>query len=169
MLKRNVFITSDTHFGHRNICVFLKADGSKLRPWDDVEKMNEEMILRWNNTVGPNDRVFHLGDFVINRKYLPIANRLNGEKILIMGNHDNFKTEELTPYFKELHAYREWSGLIFSHIPVHESNKYRWQGNVHGHLHDKVLPDPWYMNVSAERTNFTPIPIETVLENFKLK
>ena len=82
-----VFLVSDTHFGHAGVCRFLREDGTKLRPWDDPNEMDEEMVKRWNETVRPNDKVYHLGDVVINRKALKTLERLNGDKILIKGNH----------------------------------------------------------------------------------
>ena len=78
-----VFLTSDTHFGHMGVCKFMGPDGvNKLRPWDSAEEMDEEMVKRWNETVRPNDKVYHLGDVVINRKALKILHRLNGDKVL---------------------------------------------------------------------------------------
>jgi calcineurin-like phosphoesterase family protein len=71
-----VFLVSDTHFGHAGVCRFLRDDGTKLRPWDNPEEMDEEMVKRWNETVRPNDKVYHLGDVVINRKSLQILERL---------------------------------------------------------------------------------------------
>ena len=54
-----VFFTSDTHFYHGNIIRFCN------RPFEDVEMMNETIISNWNNTVGLDDTVFHLGDFCL--------------------------------------------------------------------------------------------------------
>jgi len=83
------FLTSDTHFGHAGVCRFLRNDGvTKLRPWDSPEEMDEEMVKRWNERVRPNDKVYHLGDVVINRRALDIMSRLNGDKVLIRGNHE---------------------------------------------------------------------------------
>ena len=76
-----VFLTSDTHFGHTGVCHFTNSDGSKMRPWTDPDEMDEEMVKRWNETVRPNDKVYHLGDVVINRKALKIMSRLNGDKV----------------------------------------------------------------------------------------
>jgi len=45
-----VFLTSDTHFGHAGVCRFLREDGTKLRPWDNPDEMDEEMVKRWNET-----------------------------------------------------------------------------------------------------------------------
>jgi calcineurin-like phosphoesterase family protein len=96
----SVFLTSDTHFGHLGVCKFTGPDGvTKLRPWDTPEEMDEEMVRRWNETVRPNDKVYHLGDVVINRKALKTLSRLNGDKVLIKGNHDIFKLDEYPEYF----------------------------------------------------------------------
>jgi calcineurin-like phosphoesterase family protein len=48
-----------------------------MRPWIDPDEMDEEMVKRWNETVRPNDKVYHLGDVVINRKALKIMSRLS--------------------------------------------------------------------------------------------
>ena len=76
----NIFLVSDTHFGHKGVTQFLKEDGTKLRPWDSVEEMDEAMVKLWNETVKPTDKVYHLGDVVINRRALGILSRLNGDK-----------------------------------------------------------------------------------------
>ena len=79
-----VFFTSDTHFYHGNIIRFCN------RPFKDVEMMNETIISNWNNTVGQDDIVFHLGDFCLggSAEWTKILDRLNGKIYLIMGNHD---------------------------------------------------------------------------------
>ena len=118
-----VFLTSDTHFGHTGVCRFTRNDGvTKLRPWTDPDEMDEEMVKRWNETVRPNDKVYHLGDVVINRKALKIMSRLNGDKVLIRGNHDIFRDDEYRLYFRELRAYHVMNGMILSHIPIHEES-----------------------------------------------
>ncbi len=55
----HTFFTSDTHFNHANIIRFCN------RPFKDVEQMNEVMIANWNNVIGKDDTVFHLGDFCL--------------------------------------------------------------------------------------------------------
>ena len=54
-----VFFTSDTHFNHTNIIRFCN------RPFKDVTHMNETIIANWNSVVGPDDIIFHLGDFCL--------------------------------------------------------------------------------------------------------
>jgi len=164
------FLVSDTHFGHLGVCRFLGPDGvTKLRPWDTPEEMDDEMVRRWNDRVRPNDKVYHLGDVVINRRALPTLARLNGDKVLIKGNHDIFKLEEYTPYFRDIRSYHVMNGLILSHIPVHEESLGRFGTNVHGHLHaNRVMKDgkidPRYWCACVEHTDFTPILFEDALK-----
>jgi calcineurin-like phosphoesterase family protein len=174
------FLVSDTHFGHEKTCtMFKRADGTPLRPFKTVEEMDEEMVRRWNERVGKKDKVYHLGDVVINRKYLEILGRLNGDKVLIRGNHDIFKLEDYTKYFRDVRGYHVMNGMIFSHVPVHPESLGRFGVNVHGHLHyqrvkkivgvDKTGAftysdeiDPRYHCVCVEQTDYTPITLEEV-------
>lgn len=158
----NVFLISDTHFGHAGVCQFLKSDGSKLRPWNTPEEMDEALVENWNKVVKPNDKVYHLGDVLINKRAFPTLARLNGDKVLIKGNHDIFKLSQYQSYFRDIRGYHVMDKAILSHIPVHPSQFSRFRANVHGHLHSNVLDDSRYFNVSVERINFTPIPWETV-------
>jgi calcineurin-like phosphoesterase family protein len=104
--------------------------------------MDETMVRRWNERVRPTDKVYHLGDVVINRKSLQILQRLNGDKVLIKGNHDIFKLEDYTQYFREVRAYHVMNGMILSHVPVHESSLARFGCNIHGHLHYQRVMRP---------------------------
>lgn len=162
-----VFLVSDTHFGHAGICRFLDSQGNPLRPWDSADQMNKDMIQYWNETVGPKDKVYHLGDVVINRRYLSVLKELNGDKVLIKGNHDLFKLKDYLPYFRDIRAYWPMNGFLLSHIPVHPSQFHRWKGNIHGHLHSNELEDNRYMNVCVEKTNYRPILFEHVLALYK--
>lgn len=174
----SVFLTSDTHFGHAGVCRFLRDDGTKLRPWDDPNEMDEEMVKRWNEKVKPNDKVYHLGDVVINRKALNILRRLNGDKVLIKGNHDIFKLEDYTEHFRDIRGYHVMNGMILSHVPVHEESLGRFGVNIHGHLHANRIKyvkhrgatpeiDTRYHCVCVEQTDFAPILFEDVLKRIK--
>jgi calcineurin-like phosphoesterase family protein len=180
----SVFLVSDTHFGHAGVCRFTRNDGvTKLRPWDNADEMDEAMIAAWNERVRPTDKVYHLGDVVINRRSLTTLSRLNGDKVLIRGNHDIFRDDEYRKYFRELRAYHVMNGLILSHIPVHTESLGRFGANIHGHLHaNRVMkprgfnaktgemlysdePDIRYYCVCVEQTpDFAPILFEDVLK-----
>lgn len=175
----NIFLTSDQHFGHSaTVEKFTRSDGTPLRPFSSVEEMNEELIDRWNKVVGPNDVVYNLGDVCMSHRYLHFQDRLNGTKHLIAGNHDPIsgkkaKKFNFNDYFETVGALKELGGMILSHVPVHPQSLDRWDANVHGHLHaNEVMklhngqptthPDPRYLCVSVEHTNFKPISLEDV-------
>jgi len=171
LIMANIFLVSDTHFGHRNIIKFKSKlrEGEDLRPWDDLNHMNEELISNWNETVRPRDIVYHLGDFCMNRSAIPLAGRLNGRKRLVMGNHEHGKAVEYLEHFEDVMGVKRLSGgIILSHIPLHESQKARWPAaNVHGHLHEFKLEDSWYVNVSVEVRDYRPVPLETLKREFR--
>jgi calcineurin-like phosphoesterase family protein len=182
----SVFLVSDTHFGHTGVCRFTRNDGEKLRPWTDPDEMDEAMVKAWNERVKTTDKVYHLGDVVINRKALKILHRLNGDKVLIRGNHDIFRDDEYRMYFRELRAYHVMNGMILSHIPLHSDSLGRFGVNIHGHTHsNRVMKargfdaktgtvlygdeiDPRYHCVCVEQTpDFAPILFEDVLKRIE--
>lgn len=166
-------MVSDTHFGHHGVCKFLKDDGTKLRPWDTIDEMDEAMVQYWNEVVTPNDKVYHLGDYVINRRSLPIASKLNGRKCLIKGNHDVFRLKEYADHFYDIRGYHVLNNMILSHIPVHESQLDRFGVNVHGHLHAKRVLNTFdnidrrYQCVCVEQINFRPVLLDEVMSWIK--
>jgi calcineurin-like phosphoesterase family protein len=86
-----IFFTSDTHFGHGG------ALGLYRRPFPSVAAMNEALVEGWNATVGPDDDIWHLGDFAIKQPAAAVAEwlgRLNGQKHLVAGNNDPPATTE---------------------------------------------------------------------------
>ena len=42
------YAIGDLHLGHENILKFKNYDGSKLRPWTELDKMHEDMVQWWN-------------------------------------------------------------------------------------------------------------------------
>ena len=174
----NIFFISDTHHGHEApYTKFKKADGSPLRPFSCAAEADEKMVENWNARVKPNDKVYHLGDIVMSKKHLPILERLNGEKVLIRGNHDLEKAGVYLKYFKDVRGCHQFDGLLLTHIPVHPDSLARWGFNVHGHTHanrvktytdptgystTESIIDPRYFCVSVEQINYTPISLEEV-------
>jgi calcineurin-like phosphoesterase family protein len=180
------FLISDTHFGHEKTCTtFKREDGSPLRPFASAEEMDEVMVERWNSRVRPGDKVYHLGDVVINRRFLSVLSRLNGDKVLIRGNHDIYKLADYTAYFRDVRGYDVKNGMILSHIPVHVESLARFGTNIHGHLHqNRVMKmrgvdvttgevlynkeiDPRYHCVCVEHTGYAPISLEEVYDRIR--
>lgn len=169
------FLVGDPHFTHRNIIKFTDSDGNRIRPFDSLEEHDETLVENWNKTVKEKDKVYVMGDIVINRKALPIFSRLNGDKVLIKGNHDNHELNAYLPYFRDIRACQVMKGekIILTHIPIHTSQLQRFKCNVHAHLHQNVImnqsgiPDIRYLCVSLEHTNFTPISFNDVKKILK--
>lgn len=87
-----IWFTADTHFGHANIIRHC------ARPFETVEEMDAALIDLWNSRVGPNDEIYHLGDFAFKAdpdRVEKLFRRLRGKKHLIIGNHDGAATLRL--------------------------------------------------------------------------
>ncbi len=190
-----IWLVSDTHFGHESVCTkFKNPDGSPLRPYMNAEEMNEDLIEKWNDCVRPDDRVYHLGDVVMSHRHLPVMDRLNGRKVLIQGNHDPIGGKkgqkfDFGKYFEYVCGMKVLSDFILTHIPVHPDDIGRFGANIHGHLHGNqrmwkrdlgngstwggsdiiTEPDPRYLCVSIEQTDFKPITLEDAAARVKAR
>lgn len=155
----NIFLISDTHFGHSNIIQYCN------RPFSSVEEMDEILIENWNKVVKNDDKVYHLGDvgFKSFSKLADVFSKLNGTKILIKGNHDGFKLSQYAQLFKDIRGSHQLAGYILTHIPIHPDSISRWKGNIHGHVHNKSLQDTRYFNVSVENIEYIPIALDNFL------
>lgn len=153
------YFTSDTHLGHKNIISLCH------RPFVDTDEMDEDIIGNWNSIVRPEDTVFHLGDVAMGSiaESLPKIGRMNGYKILVVGNHDRlFNTYSKTHQAKFAPEYEKvfdevWgenggavrfagTDLNVSHFPYdgdsHDADRFSSSRRVdkgipliHGHTH----------------------------------
>lgn len=138
----NVYVTSDLHFGHKNILKYCPVTRSRFN--NDVDYMNEQMVFEWNSVVQPNDLVYILGDVAFMPAPIAISfmNRLNGRKILIEGNHDNrlLENNQFRDCFIEIHSYlkikHNGHDVIMFHYPIARFDKmYNGSIHLHGHCH----------------------------------
>lgn len=154
-----IYITADQHFFHGNIIKYCN------RPFDSYQEMNEVMIKKWNEVVGKNDIVIHLGDFAFRNKASLIRPRLNGIIILIRGNHDlNLKNED---GFIIVEGTLSIGDFILSHRPLLKGEIPVGKTNVFGHIHHQ----PAYTGicVCVEQTDYKPIEINSLsLTNKKI-
>ena len=166
----NTFFTADTHLGHRNIITYCN------RPFQTVEEMNAKLISNWNERVKKEDVVYHLGDFCFKKSseapegnpFDYYRNQLNGEIILIQGNHDRSnKCKSLLQSAIIEHGGRK----LFL---IHDPNKYPWQRYdivLCGHVHEKwkfkrVIKNNkviTFCNVGVDVWNFRPVSINEIL------
>lgn len=174
-MAKLVFLVSDLHFGHAKMysLPFRKEDGTPVRPFANAEEADEEMISRWNSIVRPSDKVYVLGDIAIPMSGIQAFERLNGDKVLIAGNHDWPFEKKLGQYFRSVRAYWKLDNFVLSHVPIHPDSIRSFDGNIHGHLHSGRVTlhngaiDPRYLCVCVEHTDYQPIEWTEVVRRFR--
>ena len=162
---RDIFIISDTHFGHENILSFTDEHKNVVRSFSDVDEMDALMIENWNKTVKDTDIVYHLGDVFFGKGHqvLPF---LKGRKRLVLGNHDNPKSDHLMNNFQKIMMLRWFPEFdcVLTHVPMHESGMFKVKYNLHGHIHQKESPTERHVNCCVEVRDYTPIAIEEIMK-----
>lgn len=166
MTYKNRFITSDLHFGHKNIIEY------ENRPYVDVSTMNEQLVTNWNKKVSSSDLVYLLGDISIGMRKSDLSDllfRLNGDIILVMGNHDEdlkFNWLSKIGRFNMVSEYPiivdDW--MIMSHKPIYLGSNTPYV-NLYGHVHS----DPRYLPISEsgacvclEKWNYHPVNLDYI-------
>ena len=176
------FFTSDHHFGHRNIIKYSK------RPFRGVREMTDVMVQRWNEVVGPNDLVYHLGDFTLDGAEFAraIFLRLLGE-IKVLGNHWHHDYRWLPEGFGPTdmvsasgHAVEIVPPMVVLNIPEYGDGRYpkglalchyplsswdrRHHGawHLHGHSHGAHTNGGLSFDVGVDCTDFRPLSLEEV-------
>lgn len=162
------FFTADTHFGHDNIRRLAK------RPFETLEQMDEVLIARWNTAVGPQDIVWHIGDFAYRGAMSAEAYRarLNGEIHLVAGNHDVKVRKGAPGIFASIHDIAEVKiakdrTVVLCHYPMREWPG-AWHGTWHlfGHVHGRLDKEPhgYSMDVGVDTNDFRPYAIEDITQ-----
>lgn len=159
---------SDTHFFHANILKFVDDKGNRIRAFKSLDDMHKTMVERWNAQVGKNDYVYHLGDvtFQYHRPFQELMYSLNGDKRLIVGNHDKLKQEGLLKHFSKVELWKGFKEHDFTctHIPGLLDKLRDGHFNVHGHIHQSHMEDLHYINVSVEVRDYYPVHLDTIIE-----
>lgn len=159
---KNKWVISDTHFWHKRIIDYC------ARPFVSVEQMNDELVRRWNCKIKTKDTVYHLGDFSMGDKDMVSAmvSRLNGYKILVLGNHDRKSISwwERVGFDEVYKSPLTVDDYIFSHYPLPQSQTmFSRKVNVHGHLHSRFIrTDNKHVCVCVDYTDFFPISFSSL-------
>ena len=176
--NQKVFVTSDVHLYHKSVMSFCPETRKK---WGviDVQEMTENMIADWNEEIAENDLVLILGDISFGSvtSTAEALSRMNGIKILIVGNHDaKYLDKKLfTVWFQEIHHYLEiqynQKKLVMCHFPIAEWNACHWGAiHLHGHLHGienamiKELHKYKCFDVGVDATGRIAVPLDEVLQ-----
>jgi len=161
-----LFFTSDTHFGDPNVLRIRK------RPFASVGDMDELLINNWNETVAPDDTVYHLGDFS-HRTCFEAADyirKLNGRLHLVRGNHDDVLVEVAGGLFESVSLMEEvdWQGwrFVLLHYPMRDwANAVRGACHLYGHVHGRLDDHPIgrSLDVGVESHDYRPVSVEAVV------
>jgi calcineurin-like phosphoesterase family protein len=161
------FFTADSHFNHTKILKYCN------RPFNNVEEMNAVIINNLNSVVGKKDNIWHLGDFAFGKdvnELKKIFNRLNGNKFLILGNHDKVNLMSQLDW-KSIEIFKEISvggnPIILMHYAMRvwpASHFGSWQ--LYGHSHGQLLDDPNLLSwdVGVDNNNFYPVSYDRIKE-----
>lgn len=135
---------SDTHFGHKNCLTYDN------RPWKDITTADEEMVHLWNEHVGDDDIVYHLGDFVWGgyKDWERILEQLNGQIYIVKGNHDKETTiDNICKHCDHVHYAGEQTTIddgdrkvVLNHCPIITyPNAHNGWYHLYGHVHSGMV------------------------------
>jgi calcineurin-like phosphoesterase family protein len=158
-----IFFTSDSHFGdHRTLNIWK-------RPFGSVAEMDARLTAEWNAAVGPEDEVWHLGDFARKAADVPaLLARLNGAKHLVRGNNDPPETAAAAGWasvrdYAEIES--EGRRLVLCHYPFRSWNgQHKGAVNLHGHSHGRLKPMPRQIDVGVDVWGWRPVTLAELLQ-----
>lgn len=187
MNKINRWFTSDTHYAHKNICKGQSTweDKSQCRDFETVDEMNDTLVNNINAVVGPEDHLYHNGDFAFGRgpeNIIEFRNRINCKNVFFfIGNHDRLikNDKELQKLFLKVRLKAtlriEDQDIVFNHFPEIIWDKHH-HGAIHlyGHCHnslnevselDYVLHDRKCMDIGIDtHPEFRPYHFDEIME-----
>lgn len=193
----SIWFTADTHFSHaniirycnRNFCLSIdeQEDMEKTLSSDTIEQHDEHLIEQWNKVVNKGDRVYHLGDFTWGpiRSISPLVERLNGDKFLILGNHDKFiqaklKKGDLSGFLWIKDVYNlnikgKGQFFLFHYACRTWSGSFKGSNHLYGHSHGQLPEDGTKsMDVGVDSAalllgEYRPFHIDEVLNHLQNK
>ena len=161
------FVIADPHFYDKNIKLY-----------ENRKITDDKMISLWNETVGPQDIIYILGDFA-NGNLETIKNlvsQLNGYKILIKGNHDGFLNQiNWRDYFDKVCDYLKIKDngrdVVLMHYPIEEwDGFFRGSYHLYGHVHNNdngLRKIEKRYNVGVDVNDFEPKTLDELIERNK--
>nr|QNO49471.1 hypothetical protein OCBBGKCP_00028 [Methanosarcinales archaeon ANME-2c ERB4] len=163
-----IYLISDLHLDHKNIMRYCD------RPFSSVEEMNRTIIDNWNEVVAEDDFVYLIGDLAFGRRRSKMRywlKKLNGNVILILGNHDKGYLDSIVHADKCVLFYKGKKFLLI-HDPKMVNSGEDWV--IHGHEHNNKPEKYPFMNgknrtvnVSVELINYTPISLDFLVDRME--
>jgi calcineurin-like phosphoesterase family protein len=138
--------------------------------------MDKQIIEKWNSKITDEDTVYILGDIALSKDKVSLAQKLNGKKHLILGNHDYHNLHKI----RELNCFQSVSymkiinldgkTLTLCHFPT-----YSFIGDymIYGHVHNNEKDESWLevrvkpnmLNAGIEVNDYLPATFEELVQN----
>jgi calcineurin-like phosphoesterase family protein len=187
---QNLFFTSDTHYGHTNICRattnWTDAD-NVTRDFESLTHMNDTIVDNINSVVCENDVLIHLGDWSFGgfENIEEFRNRIICKNVhLVLGNHDHHierNKDNIQRLFTSVNHYINLDLRRPSLVKKGEMDKFKfvlmhfpiasWDGmndrviHLHGHVHlppHQRIADGRAMDVGVDGNDLKPISLDEV-------
>ena len=186
-----VWFTADTHFGHGNIIRYCdrpflteadRATRDRLGPRGDwrvcaesIREHDAALLDAINSAVGPDDHLYHLGDFAWGEPpaVADIRRRIRCKRVvLVWGNHDR---RAIGPLFSEtldqgmvtVNGQKVW----LNHYPMRSWDRafhgsWHLYGHVHGRLRaeDDAQPHRLTRDVGVDACDYRPLSFEELAD-----
>ena len=177
-----LFLTSDSHYGHFNICKYCH------RPFQSRSEMDQTLIKNWNAVVPEDGIVVHCGDFMLPhnediKEYNKYLNQLHGRVLLLRGNHDLASLDWVSD---KLIAVRDQAMIVVDGVKIFAQHypcaAFNGDYHVYGHIHTladgtcygvdgdvtKVMRKNTY-DVGVDQNGYTPVSYWQLCDIFRKK
>ena len=177
-----LFLTSDSHLGHFNICKYCH------RPFQSRSEMDQTLIKNWNAVVPEDGIVVHCGDFMLPhnediKEYNKYLNQLHGRVLLLRGNHDRASLDWVSD---KLIAVRDQAMIVVDGVKIFAQHypcaAFNGDYHVYGHIHTladgtcygidgdvtKVMRRNTY-DVGVDQNGYTPVSYWQLCDIFRKK
>jgi calcineurin-like phosphoesterase family protein len=166
-----IFFTSDGHIGHANL---VRGALRTRRPFSSIEEHDEALVAAWNATVGPDDTVWHLGDFCYrcSEAYArTVFARLTGRRrYLVRGNHDRVSVRlpwdgivDVAQMSGPDPATGAPVGLFLFHYACRVwPRMHRGDIHLYGHSHGRLPGTAASTDVGVDCFNFRPVTLDEI-------
>jgi calcineurin-like phosphoesterase family protein len=136
--------------------------------------MNREIVRRHNERVKKEDTIYIVGDISLSKRDHDIEryiSKMNGTKILILGNHDALKPfTYVNMGFRTVHTALEINTFKGDFVLVHDpaaSCLDRTKIFLCAHIHDLFKMVQNAVNVGVDVWNFYPVSLDEICELIK--
>jgi len=157
----STWFSADLHADHDNIIEICN------RPFKNVNEMVKTYIENHNQLVKPNDDFYFIGDLMIGKNFelgKKILKNLNGNKVIVLGNHDEFRYFSYESMgFKHAHTYLQFTPTVHLRHDPSAATLDKKGFFLCGHIHDLFKTCGNVYNVGVDVNDFKPVSFDYIL------